>query len=332
MVRIIPGMLFIVFALTAATQPIKPANPDLSPEARRLLSYIYEISGEFTLSGQHNYPGTISESTEKAHEITGVHPAVWGQDFGFTADDKDGIVYRQAVMDEAVRQHELGSIITLMWHAVRPVDDEPNGWKESVQNDLTDDEWNELVTSGSPLNQRWLKQLDVVAGYLAQLRDKNVPVLWRPYHEMNGGWFWWGHKEGEQGYAALWKMMFDRFVNEHKLDNLIWVWNPNAPRGNAGPYADYYPGHDYVDILAADVYNNDYKQSHHDDLLALADGRPIAIGECGVMPTPEILDSQPRWAWFMTWTNFLYRKNEPEAVKRLYDDPRVLARDEVKIP
>jgi mannan endo-1,4-beta-mannosidase len=95
------------------------------------------------------------------------------------------------MIQEAIRQHEQGSIITLMWHAVRPIDDEPNGWKESVQNDLTDAEWRELLTPGSALHQRWLAQLDVIASHLQVLQEHRIPVLWRPYHEMNGGWFWW---------------------------------------------------------------------------------------------------------------------------------------------
>ncbi|MEO6997127.1 MAG: hypothetical protein ABI112_03510, partial [Terracoccus sp.] len=64
-------------------------------------------------------------------------------------------------------------------------------------------------------------------------------------------------------------------------------------------------------------------QSHHDELLALADGRPIALGEVGVLPTPEILEGQRHWAWFMTWTNFLTRDNEPSDVRRLFDSERV---------
>ncbi|HTC19934.1 MAG TPA: glycosyl hydrolase, partial [bacterium] len=157
----------------------EPVNPQASPEARRLLEFLYSISGKKTLSGQHNYPGFQSGYSARAHEITGKHPAIWGQDFGFTVQGKDGILHRAANMEEALRRHQEGSIITLMWHAVRPMDEEPNGWKESVQNKLTDPEWEELITPGTPLHGRWLKQLEVVAAYLAGLRDARIPVLWR---------------------------------------------------------------------------------------------------------------------------------------------------------
>jgi hypothetical protein len=71
-------------------------------------------------------------------------------------------------------------------------------------------------------------------------------------------------------------MTFDRMVNYHRLDNLIWVWNANAPNGkNAGPYYDFYPGAQYVDILAADIYG-EFEQSHHDDPIELAKGKPMS--------------------------------------------------------
>jgi mannan endo-1,4-beta-mannosidase len=115
-------------------------------------------------------------------------------------------------------------------------------------------------------------------------------------------------------------------VNVHGLHNLLWVWNANAPASHLLPYPDCYPGAEYVDVLATDVYRNDYLQSHHDDLVTLAAGKPVALGEVGVLPTPAILAAQPQWAWFMTWTNFLTNENTPEAVRELFHSPRVINR------
>ena len=201
-----------------------------------------------------------------------------------------------------------------------------------MQADLTDAQWQELVTPGTPLHQRWLAQLDVVANYLKILRDADVPVLWRPYHEMNGKWFWWGDKKGEQGYQALWRHMYDRFVKHHALNNLLWVWNANAlVNPNIGEYHHYFPGTDVVDILATDVYGGRYTTKSYTTLLNLADGKPIAIGECGQMPTPEILARQPEWTWFMTWAGFFTSHNTVEDAIELYQAPRVLTRREVNL-
>lgn len=310
-----------------------PVNPDATPEARALLGQIYDVSGATVLSGQHNTPREMSHYSDLAEEITGEYPAVWGQDFGFSEDgDMDGVNFRQGVIDEAKKQYADGSIITLMWHAVRPTQDEPVTFDSSIcAGKLPDDDWQALLTPGTEVHDRWAAQVDVIAGFLTQLREASIPVLWRPYHEMNGAWFWWGGREGADGYTALYRQLYTRLVDVHQLHNLIWVWNANAPRADAAAYAGFYPGHDVVDVLAADVYADDYRQSHHDELVELAGERPIALGEVGVMPTPLTLEKQPRWAWFMTWTTFLTDANDPDSVRALYASPRVRSRSPASV-
>ena len=204
-------------------------------------------------------------------------------------------------MAEAIRRHKEGYIITLMWHAVRPTEDEPVTFHDSIQGKLSAKEWDELVTDGTPLNTRWKTQVDVIARLLKQLQAAQVPVLWRPYHEMNGAWFWWGQKPGENGYKRLYRMLFDRLVHHHGLNNLIWVYNCNEASPGVDPYAAHYPGDDVVDILATDVYRRGFAQDDYDSLKALAGEKPIALGEVGEPPPLEIFKTQPNWAWFMVW-------------------------------
>lgn len=309
----------------------EPVNPNATAEARALLKRICSISGKAILSGQHNFPNDLSKHSDATAKVAGKYPVIWGSDFGFTGgDDKDSIAGRDAMIEEAKRQHAAGSVITLMWHVVRPIDDEPvlpgAGWIGSIQNRLSDFEWNELLTTGTEMHRRWLINIDTAARYLKRLQSAKIPVIWRPYHEANGAWFWWGGRAGENGFAALYRMTYDRLVNYHQLDNLLWVWNSNAPTGsNVGPYADYYPGRRFCDILATDIYG-EFKQSYHDDLAALAEGMPIALGEVGAVPSPAILKVQPRWAWFMIWADMLsYSKKD--VVQELFSDPRTLWRD-----
>jgi mannan endo-1,4-beta-mannosidase len=305
-------------------------NPNASPEARTLYRYLQQISGHKTLSGQHNTPGhkPVSAMSDQIRQITGKDPAVWGSDFGFTATGNDGIDNRPALIAEAIRQHRQGSIITMTWHSVCPLDNEPNEWKKSVWHKMTEAQWQELITPGTPLHRRWLAQLDVVAVYLKQLRDAQVPVLWRPFHEMNGNWFWWGEKRGEQGIKALWRLEYGHFVHQLHLDNLIWVWSPSSP--DARGLTDFYPGPDYVDVLALDLYLG-FRPDYYDGLLKLAAGKPIAMGEVGKLPAPAVLDAQPRWVWFLEWNTMLTGSNKPEQIQALYNDPRLLSRDDVKL-
>ena len=325
---------FCFFFLTPfwlSAQAFEPVNKDASPEARKLLAYLYQISDAHTLAGQHNDNHEMNRYTNRAQEIGGRYPAIWGTDFVWSGALDPG----QKIVEEAIAKHKAGVIVTLMWHAGRPMDKPPFRWSESIQGEVTEEEWAELTTPGTTLHARWRDQVDQIAVYLKQLRDANVPVLWRPYHEMNGVWFWWGNKKGEAGFARLWQMLFDRFVNYHQLNNLIWVWNANAPRdipkAEAYAYGDYYPGHDYVDALATNVFNFDYEQKDYHELLALAEGRVIALGQVGELPNIEILAAQSKWAWFMVWASWLETHNTLERVMTIYNLKETLTLEEVDL-
>ncbi|MGD0578583.1 MAG: glycosyl hydrolase, partial [Bryobacteraceae bacterium] len=203
----------------------EPVNPNSTPEARALLKKICGISSKYTLSGQHNFPNHRSQHSDRLAANIGKYPSIWGSDFGFTdGEDKDSILHRDLMIEEAKKQYAAGSIITLMWHVARPTDDEPvkagAGWRGSVQAKLTDEQWQDLITPDTPLHKRWERYVDTAAGYLKQLQDAKIPVLWRPYHENNGNWFWWGGRPGEAGFAALYRMTYARMVYVHHLDNL----------------------------------------------------------------------------------------------------------------
>lgn len=311
-----------------SAQPFDPVNPIASKEVRELLSYLYSLKGEKILSGQHNYGHELTRSTDTIYKYTGEYPVVWGSDL--MTFDFGQKMNRHEIIEEAINQHRKGAVITLMCHQNRPYDPDTSRttWEE-----VTDDEWNDLTTPGTTIHRQWLGQIDSIAYYLNILQKENIPVLWRPYHEMNGSWFWWGGRTGPDGLQKLWKLMYHRFTDFHKLNNLIWVWNANGPiPGRKVPmdYHLYYPGNEYVDVLAADIYRGDYKQSHHDQLVELGKGKPIAMGEIGEVPPPEILDRQPRWVWFMVWARFPWSKNTVQQIHALYEHPKVLTISEIK--
>ena len=323
-------IFFLGSALYSQDGLKKVVTPDPSPEVEALLNYIYSISGKHTLTGQHCAPLVGSSRLSVLHRFTGHYPAVFGQDFGFSYPGYwDGINYRQRMVDEAIMRHRDGFIITFMWHAVRPIEDEPVEFKDSIQGELTDEQWHDLITPGTEINERWKSQVDVIAWFLKQLRDAGVPVLWRPYHEMNGDWFWWGKKKGADGFKKLWRMMFDRLVNFHKLNNLIWVYNTNEFKNGVDPHDKYFPGHDVVDILAMDVYSEGFNRVNYDQLLALAGDKPIALGEVGKLPSAEKLKEQPRWTWFMAWGDFSEFGNDFDSVLQTYKSENVLTLDEL---
>lgn len=326
--------LFICYFMTTLhaqeKKTVNPVTPNASPEAVKLLNYIYSISGKKTLTGQHDQPLFEMAYYQRIYGITGSHPAIHGFDFGFSEPNTlDGINFRQRLVDDAINYWKDGTIITIMWHAVPPTREEPVTFHDAIQSKLTDEQWKEIVTPGTPLNLRWQSQVDVIAFFLKQLRDAHVPVIWRPYHEMNGPWFWWGAKPGKDGYIKLYRMLFNRLVNYHKLNNLIWVFDANEispPR--VDEYKKFYPGANYVDILATDVYHNDFAQADYDSLKKLAAGKPIALGEVGKLPTEEKLKEQPDWVWFMAWSDLVLSLNTVDEIKAIYSSDVTLTREE----
>lgn len=311
-------------APSAATVPV---NAQATPEARALLQKLYDLSGKAVLSGQHNYPNERALDFDKVKAITGKTPAIWGSDFGFTdGEDKDSILHRDLMIAEAKKQYKAGSIIYLCWHMLRPTEDEPgkpgNAWKDSVQARLTDEQWMELIASDSPLHQRWEKYIDTAAKFLKELQEAGIPVLWRPMHENNGSFFWWGGRPGPYGTAMLYREVYNRMVNVHHLNNLVWVWNQNGP-APGGEFYSYFPGKNYVDVVSYDNYSSLDDRYYH-ELLTIANGKPIALGEVGRVPSPEIFKAQPRWAFFMVWAGMV----NDETVKAGYKNPYILNRGE----
>jgi len=320
--------IFSISGVVAAENNPIPVDPQATPEAKELLEFLYDISGKHILSGQHDYPMSGPYFYNFAFATTGKYPALMGRDLGFSDPGTlDGINYRQHTVDDLIKAHNQGTIVTLMWHAVPPTMQEPVTFRGGIQSKITDEQWIQLTTPGTPLHERWKSQVDAIVPYLIQLQLAKVPVIWRPYHEMNGGWFWWGKKPGPDGYAKLYRMLFDRLVSFHGIHNLLWVFNANQVFGSVGPYADYYPGNDIIDILATDVYRT-FESSDYEALLKLGGGKPIALGEVGPLPSAQYLREHPKWGWFMCWTEFLL-KPERQFVRDLYELEQVLTLDEL---
>lgn len=306
---------------------VPTANPGASREARDVLRLLYDLSGSHTLSGQHNYLEAPAKHTRRVRALTGQYPAVVGFELGVILNHRDREVrrYRNSVVEEAIRAHEAGSLVTITYHAAMP--GECGCWEHVRNGGIPEELFAEIITEGTWLHEQWLADIDEVAHYLKKLRDARVPVLWRPWHEMNGRWFWWG---GQPEFAKLWELMFDRYTHHHGLDNLLWVWSPSAPNAYAEPFEPYYVGNLLVDVLAVDVYYNEYEQAHHDNLLKLGGGKPIALGEVGELPDAALLaGEQTRYVWFMAWGDELEESNAWRKIEALYGLERVLHRHDL---
>ena len=184
--------------------------------------------------------------------------------------------------------------------------------------------------------------VDIVSGYFKQLEEKGIAVVWRPLHEASGGWFWWGTASPEC-YVQLYRLVFDRMVNTNKLTNLIWVWNINTDPKFGYDYsalnAAWYPGDDYVDIVAVDIYDplidhNSAANYFNKIVSDVGTSKMIALSENGAIPDIDsIAEDKAYWSYWMTWSqtwsgNFL-EKTPTDMWKRNLDDERIIALDDM---
>jgi mannan endo-1,4-beta-mannosidase len=297
----------------------------------KTLHYLKSISGTKTLAGQHNREPLSDPDlyTDSLFTLTTKYPALWSSDFLF---QQDNINNRWKMIYEAEEQWNKGAVVQIMFHTCPPTNAEPCGWNGGVLSSLTDDEWNQLVTEGTTLYNNWITRLDIIAPYLQYLKDKGVEVLFRPLHEMNQGVFWWGGRPGENGTAKLYRITHDYLTNQKGLTNLIWVWNLQDFSTLANDVNNYDPGSEYWDIISMDMYFSDgkgYTAEKYNIMAAKAGDKPLAIGECGTLPTVPELVAQPKWVFFMGWAELAVQQNTTQALSLLYKSIKVITLDEM---
>lgn len=322
--------IFSLLILTCMTIGIGsvPTNKVRAATPIGVLDYLKSISGKQTVIGIHNrepnsYP---AQQTDKAYSITGQYPGLWSGDFLFSSAD---VSNRWTMIGEAKKQWAAGSMVQVMMHVVPPTQSEPGNWNGGVVSKLSDAQWNDLIKDGGTLNKTWKSRLDTYANYLQWLKDNNVTVIFRPFHEMNQGVFWWAGRSGSNGIAALYRLTHDYMVKTKGLTNLIWVWDMQDLDLN---WSAYNPGSAYWDIFALDVYNSDgFTNIKYNTALSVAGGKPIAIGECAKLPTASILKSQPKWIFCMSWAELTFSSNTNTEIQNLYWASNVIVRNELPL-
>ncbi|WP_367124574.1 glycoside hydrolase family 26 protein [Streptomyces phytohabitans] len=296
-----------------------------------VVDYLSSLTGERTVTGQHNREPNSEPSkwTSVVHDITGEYPGLWGGDFLFASDD---VANRQRMVDQAETEWQNGSLPTLTWHVCPPTTGSSCGWDpgQGVQDDLSDDQWNDLVKDGTDLNTKWKQRLDEAVPYLKQLQDAGVPALFRPVHEMNDGWSWWGGRPGENGSRKLYQITHDYLTGEKGLTGLVWVWNVKDI--DVDGVSAYYPGDEYVDVVSVDAWDRNFpSDAYYQALEDIAGTKPMALAEVGKVPSPDDLARQPKWTYFMVWAEYLKDPayNSDDAVRATYGDGRAVNQGEV---
>ena len=316
MLRRAPYFLFCLLALPLllAAQPARSlTNPKASKEARALYAYLNDIYGKKTLSGQMWASWGIDE-LKYIQDSTGKQPAIRGMDF---IDDRQN----QAEVQHALDWWKTGGIPTIMWHWGAP--DIGEGYENSKKPVSIDS----CFIKGTPQYVAFWAELKKKGDLLEELQKAQVPVLWRPFHELNGNWFWWG-KQGPEKFKRLWITMYNYYVHDRKLNNLIWVLCYTGK-----PDAAWYPGDAYVDIAGADTYSKDNapQAGMYRAMQSIVGTRkPITYHECGIPPQPDSCRRDGTvWLWWMEWHTSHLQKLDPAYLRYLYHHEDIVTKDEV---
>jgi mannan endo-1,4-beta-mannosidase len=270
------------------------ANPLACENAKAVLRYLQSLNGleeNRLLVGQdlghgnnisRNYPRYVA----RLQENTGRTLGLIGGDYGL--DSSHDV---EATNQIFIEHWNRGGLVQISWHIDNPWTG-GNSWDTTRQEKL-----DELIDGA--LSAKWIDQLNQIADALDPLQQQGVPVLFRPLHEANGDWFWWGQKQQpghEVAYKRLFRHMYDYMTHERGLDNLIWVYSAAVTYRES--VVDYYPGPECVDVVGLDIYDDRVRgrdmdllgnlypgghRSHIDDLIALGSeyGHPVGITEFG---------------------------------------------------
>lgn len=257
------------------------------PAAAAILDYLSELTsdgepefacGQSLGHGNFDPQSSYERNVRRLHEVSHRWPAILAVDYGFDEIPLDPSECTRLIRDYFQR----GGLVAASMHPANP-------WRRSQAHDRRIGDIEDLWNPRTSAYAQWRKDLTRVAGSLAELRDQGVIVLWRPLHEMNGDWFWWGQARGRRGlrseeYLRLWTELFDFFTVQCKLDNLLWVYAPAVQTGpEIAPVLDYYPGDQYVDVVALDWYDDRFENLDlHGSYTQLATlQKPMGLSEVG---------------------------------------------------
>jgi mannan endo-1,4-beta-mannosidase len=322
------------------------SNPKASETAKRLYSYLCDVYGKQEYCGDHNYnlwnsPDVFIKDNEAEFEYilekTGRQPAIRGIDFLAYNSSSEWRDHAPERVIEWVNKYH--GIATVSWHWNVPCEEGSSDiafYVESANPKFTTFSITKALEEGTWENKVIMADIELIAGELKKLKDADVPVLWRPLHEAEGAWFWWG-AEGAEPCKKLYRLLYDKLTNEYGLDNLIWIWT-----GSTSPEAaDWYPGDDVVDIIGCDKYNcmdglpnlSSISSTFY-SLVQSTDGQKmVTMSENDSIPSLEnLVNDKAAWLYFCPWyMNYLTseQNNPVDNLIEVYNSDYCITLDEL---
>ena len=323
-------------------------NKNAGESAKELMNFLSENYGKHMITGQYAYGGNNSE-LDLIYRTTGKYPVIRFSNLD-VPDDSFDKSFKE--IDAAAEWYLNGGISCVSWYWSSPSDQKSSIRTEETDFDLskavtttklaelTEEEIRELYSKGNISKECYglILDIDNMAGQLTSLKNRGVPVLWRPLPEGCGNWYWWG-AQGEKPYKWLWQLIYDRFTKYFELDNLIWIWNGQSESSIVDRRT--------FDIASVDLYlknEKDYGNRYYEEFAAVqkfvGTDKLIAISECGSVPDIDAaFRDNAVWSFFGVWYGKYIQTEDgeyseeftgKEALIRAYNSDGALTLDEYR--
>ncbi|MBR5747860.1 MAG: beta-mannosidase [Prevotella sp.] len=359
-------LMVLAAVVVVACNVQKQAEPEKTP-AQQLMERLDTLRQKGYMFGHEDDPfygltWAYQQDSSDVKNVCGDWPAVMGFELGGIemGDVKslDSVPFTK-ITEEIIRHYERGGIVTISWHPRNPATTAPDGGRgaqkfpEGSAWDVSDTTVVRSILPGGPNAELFKVWMDRLSDFLATLKTadgQKIPIIFRPWHENTGSWFWWGEKLcTAEEYKALWNLLQDK-LDADGFDNLLWAYSPGMATDLTNEkYLERYPGDERISLVGIDGYQWGTREefvSQLDQNLAMLcqfakdHGKIAALTECGLKnltdPTwwtstlTPILDKYPI-SYFLVWRNYKEEwfgpspaKPDAEYFRQLYDKKNTL--------
>ena len=288
------------------------------------------LDGENTNSDTKDLTGSIAA-------VVGIDTlSLTGAELQLTSEEENsGMTLVQKAANLGIEASKEGAIITMSAHmpnfalvAEKGVDSNGNYDFSGYTPGITTGNVVSRIMPGGDLNQVYTQYLDIIAEYGKIMEENQVPVLFRPFHENNGSWFWWGKAFcDEEGYKNLYRYTVEYLRDTKDVHSFLYVYSPNGPFEDEADYLSRYPGDEFVDVLGFDMYHDNPTENASEDpwldtlketihiveTIANSRGKLSAVAETGIRKdyTCMPVSGNANKKWFMEVSNIISQSNMP---------------------
>ena len=318
-------LLLMISCYTSFSQHAVLTDIHATPETKALYYNLHKLSRQHILFGHqhateygHGWRGDKNRSDVKS--VTGSHPAMIGVDFsGLSGQPADMIEREKKLLRKNIEDtYNRGGVTTVSWHFSNPISGGGFYWKDSVSLPAV-----KYIIPGGSQHEKYKTILQTIGSFAKSLKGKDgkaVPMIFRPYHEFDGDWFWWGRSHcTTEDFTSLWKFTVSYLRDSLAVHNFIYAFSPDNKFNTQEQFLERYPGDKWVDMLGMDNYGDWGRDGFYDiaagvKKLQIVSGYAIKANKLAAF-TETGLESIPKANW---WTDILLKSLKDAKLRLAY--------------